>query len=49
MTREEAEKQMCDRLSDAHAYAENGDFDAAACWAEAALEIWREHLPEETQ
>jgi hypothetical protein len=47
MTRAEAQKEMLNKLSDAHAAAENDDFDEAAMWAESALEIWREHLPAE--
>ena len=47
MTRAEAQKAMQEKLSDAQAAAENDDFDEAAMWAEAALEIWREHLPGE--
>jgi hypothetical protein len=47
MTRAEAQKEMRIKLSDALAAAENDDFDEAAMWAENALEIWREHLPEE--
>jgi hypothetical protein len=46
VTREEAEKFFCDRIQEAHEWAENHDLDAAAMCAEAALEIWREHLPE---